>query len=113
MSSPDTAQYAFDKAGTYRIRVQGWLDERWSNRLGGMTIETEQEAGREPMATLTGTIIDQAALAGVMDSLFNLGLTLVSVERIEEEAQRQTDKPLSKHSERTHDTMNMEQSHEQ
>ena len=82
MASPDTKRYAFDTASTYCIRVQGRLDERWSNRLGGMAIESEQDAGKESVTNLTGTIIDQPALAGVLDSLFNLGLTLVSVERL-------------------------------
>jgi hypothetical protein len=32
--------YTFDRPGNYRIRVQGYLDESWSERLGGMSIST-------------------------------------------------------------------------
>ena len=50
-----------------------------------MAIESEANVGLRPVTTLTGTIVDQAALAGILDSLFNLGLTLISVKLIEEE----------------------------
>ena len=85
MASPDKRQYVFDSPGTYHVRVEGRLDERWSDRLGGMTIGSEEVAGKKAVTTLTGTVVDQAALAGVLDGLFNLGLTLLSVERVEED----------------------------
>ena len=90
MAPQDSRQHAFDRVGIYRIHVQGALDECWSNRLGGMTIKSEEGPGQESVTTLTGVLIDQAVLAGVLDSLFNLGLTLVSVERIEEISETMT-----------------------
>lgn len=83
MAAQDSKQHTFDSAGVYRIRVRGMLDECLSSRLGGMTIKSEQDAGQESVTTLAGAIIDQAVLAGVLDGLFNLGLTLISVELIE------------------------------
>ena len=85
MAPLEPREHVFDRAGTYRIRVHGVLDEHWSNRLGGMTIKSEEDAGQRPVTTLTGAIVDQAALAGILDSLFSLGLTLISVELIEGE----------------------------
>jgi hypothetical protein len=39
MSQPESPkQFSFDRPGTYRIRVQGSLDESWTHSLGGMTI---------------------------------------------------------------------------
>jgi hypothetical protein len=41
MSQPESPkQFPFDRPGTYRIRVQGSLDESWTHSLGGMTITT-------------------------------------------------------------------------
>ena len=65
---------------TYRIRVQGRLDESWSDRLGGMVITSAFTADKEPMAILVGHLIDQAALAGVLNALYELHLPLLSVE---------------------------------
>ena len=64
---------------TYRIRVQGHLDESWSDRLGGMTITTT-EADGTPVSILTDRLRDQAALLGVLNTLYDLQLPLLSVE---------------------------------
>jgi hypothetical protein len=41
MSQPESPkQFSFDRPGTYRIRIQGSLDESWTHSLGGMTITT-------------------------------------------------------------------------
>lgn len=65
--------------GTYTIRVQGHLDETWSNRLGGMRI-TVSGTGRHAVTVLFGPLVDQAALLGVLNALYELGLPLLSVE---------------------------------
>lgn len=69
-----------DTPATYRIRVQGCLDECWSDRLGGMVITSAFTSDKEPMAILVGNLIDQAALAGVLSELYELHLPLLSVE---------------------------------
>jgi hypothetical protein len=69
-----------DTPGTYRIRVKGYLDSSWSDRLGGLTI-TPTGQGHEPVeTTLYGQVLDQAALAGVLSALYDLHLSLLSVE---------------------------------
>ena len=64
---------------TYRIEVVGALDESWSDRLGGMIIKTRQRADQSTVTTLTGRMIDQAELAGVLNSLYELHLPILKV----------------------------------
>jgi hypothetical protein len=67
----------------YRIRIQGYLDNTWANQLGGMNF-TNHLASRRPVVTvLTGWLIDQAELLGVLSRLYNLGFPLLSVECLE------------------------------
>ena len=72
-----------DAPATYRIQIQGCLDASWSDRLGGMTISTAQPAGEVPVTTLAGKLVDQAALGGVLSTVYELGYPLLSVERLE------------------------------
>lgn len=65
---------------TYRVQVQGLLDESYADRLGGMTITTIHEENEAPVTTLEGRLLDQAALAGVLDYLYTLRLPILSVE---------------------------------
>ena len=64
----------------YRIVVEGMLDPVWFERLGGLEI-TEQREPEQPVITrLEGRLADQSALQGVLDTLFMLGLRLITVE---------------------------------
>ena len=77
-----THRYEFDSSATYRIGVQGRIPVRWCDRLQGMAItECSSEAG-PPVTTLAGELPDQAALAGVLNTLYDLHLTVLSVERL-------------------------------
>ena len=64
---------------SYRIDVEGSLDDKWSGRLGGMQIDTASRADQKPVTTLTGTVRDQAALMGVLNGLYQLHLNILSV----------------------------------
>lgn len=68
-----------DQPGTYQIKVQGRLDARWSDWFEGMTIAVQQVGDGPPMTTLTGTVVDQAALQGMLRALYTLGLPVLSV----------------------------------
>jgi len=60
------------------IRAAGTLDPRWSERLGGLRVRA---AGRGyPVTELSGRLLDQAALFGVLMTLYDLGLPLLSVD---------------------------------
>ncbi len=72
-----------EKPHTYRIQVQGELDERWSDRLGGMTITVDRSDEQKSVTTLAGPLRDQAALSGVLNALYELHLPVLSVERLD------------------------------
>ena len=65
---------------TYRIRINGHLDTSWSDRLSGMTVTIIGGKDTPETTTLEGRLLDQAALTGVINTLYDLGLPLVSVE---------------------------------
>lgn len=59
----------------YRIRIQGQLDSQWANWFDEMTITLEEDGN----TLLTGPVIDQAALHGLLRKIRDLGLTLISI----------------------------------
>lgn len=61
----------------YQIQVQGHLDARWLARFEGLTI-TLTPSGE---TIFTGSIVDQAALYGLLNRIRDLGLELISVQR--------------------------------
>ena len=68
---------------TYQLRVLGHLDAEWEDWYGGVTIANEPNG----QATLTVSVRDQAALHGLLNRVFGLNLTLISVSRVEQEPQ--------------------------
>lgn len=75
--------YAFDQSADYRILLRGRLDASWSDELAGMTVTAVAEGGGEPATLLTGRLLDQAALYGLLQFTYNLGLTILVVKRVE------------------------------
>ena len=65
---------------TYRIRVQGFLEKRWADRMGDMHINSRSREDQAPLTTLVGRVRDQAELMGIMNSLYELHMTVLSVE---------------------------------
>jgi hypothetical protein len=63
----------------YQIRVEGHLDRRWGGWFAGLVITLEDDGH----TLLTGAIVDQAALHGLLKKVRDLGMPLVSVSRIE------------------------------
>ena len=63
------------------VRVWGALAPRWADRLGGLAITVcdRSRTGDAVTTELRGVLLDQAALLGVLTTLFDLGLPLVSV----------------------------------
>lgn len=64
---------------TYRIRVQGMLGEHWSDYFGGLQIVATHQ--RDPPETvLSGEVVDQSALLGVLNALYDMGFALLAIE---------------------------------
>jgi len=66
----------------YRISIQGIriLDKNWSEYCCGMTIEHESDPKRYTMTILSGRLVDQSALIGVLNWLHDLGCPILAVE---------------------------------
>ena len=70
-------------AATYRIIVQGTIDQSWTSRLAGMNI-SEKILNNDAVATiLVGRLPDQAALSSVLNTLYELHLPVVSADCLE------------------------------
>jgi len=65
--------------GIYRIRVKNHLDSDWEHCFDGFTI-THHGGG---VTVLTGEVVDQSALYGLLQKLQNLNLALLSVQKLE------------------------------
>jgi len=65
----------------YRIKVEGLLNADWSDRIEGMNITEVTGQGRSTV--LVGRLQDQAALAGVLNTLYELHLPVMSVDCLE------------------------------
>ena len=72
-----------DLSAVYRIKVRGRLKESWSDWFDGMTIEFLFGPDGMTVTMLTGVIADQSALYGVLNKVRDLGLILLSVERVD------------------------------
>ena len=72
----------FDLPGCYRIRVGGLLSASLADRLGAMAISVKRATSQEPVTMLTGEVTDQAALMGVLSTLYDMGFPLLKVERL-------------------------------
>ncbi len=68
-----------DQPKFYRIRIAGHLGPQWTDWFAGMTITLEEDGN----TLLTGVLVDQAALHGLLKKVRDLGLPLISVNSVE------------------------------
>ena len=80
--SESEKRYSFDRPGNYRIRVEGFLDKKWSARLGGLRITASKAGDQKSVTVLEGQVRDQSELTGVLNALYQRHLTLLSVEHL-------------------------------
>ena len=67
----------FDTTSIYEIRVRGVLNQRWSDWFDGFRIDNQVHD-----TILVGPVIDQAELHGLLAKIRDLGLPIISVERV-------------------------------
>lgn len=79
MSDRDRSTKADDEPGLYEIRLKGHLDNRWIDWFDGLTLTLEDNGDTR----LTGVVVEQAALHGLLRKVRDLGLPLVSVMHVE------------------------------
>ena len=72
-------------AAIYRIRVAGRLGAEWSNRAQGMALRAHRTESTGMFTDLIGELVDDAALMGVLNTLYTHGALLLSVERIQQD----------------------------
>jgi hypothetical protein len=79
MSDQKTFDEKHNQHQYYEIRLKGHLDDRWADWFEGLTITLEEDGD----TILTGPVIDQAALHGLLKKVRDLGLPLLSVSPVE------------------------------
>src|SRR6266699_4517919 len=79
MSATHASTEDHDKPGLYEIRIKGHLDDKWAAWFGGLTLTTLDNGE----TLLTGPVVDQAALHGLLRKVRDLGVLLLSVSRVE------------------------------
>jgi hypothetical protein len=72
--------FKLETPATYRIRVQGHLGGSWFDKLDGMVITSAFRDNGQSVTILEGLLIDQEALADVLNQIHELRLLLLSVE---------------------------------
>ena len=71
----------YHEPGLYEIRLKGHLDQRWAERFAGLTFSHDGDG----TTVLFGPVVDQAALYGLLRTVRDLGLPLLSVVHIDPE----------------------------
>lgn len=75
MANEINSEHDPDQPVAYQIRIKGHLGRQWSDWFGGLTITLEDNGE----TLLTGAVVDQAALHGLLKKVRDLGMPLVSV----------------------------------
>jgi hypothetical protein len=79
MSNEREAKPTPNQTVIYQIRIKGHLGHQWTDWFEGLTITLEEDGD----TLLTGPVIDQAALHGLLKKVRDLGMPLVSVSSVE------------------------------
>jgi len=68
----------------YQITVAGKLDRKWSDWFGGMAVSVADAPDGTLITTLSGVVADQATLRGILNRVWDLNLTLISVTTVQD-----------------------------
>jgi hypothetical protein len=75
-----------DQIQIYQIKIKGCLDDDWSDWFEGMTLSI----GGDGNTLLEGPVVDQAALYGFLKRIHQFGLQLISINKVEKNANDDT-----------------------
>jgi hypothetical protein len=79
MNELPATELTFDSPALYEIRVCGHIEASWSERLEGMSFRLVSDQDRPEVTVLQGELLDQAALAGVLATLYDMQMPVLSV----------------------------------
>jgi hypothetical protein len=79
MGDKQTSDEKHNQRQWYEIRLKGHLDDRWAEWFEGLTITLEDDGD----TLLSGLVVDQAALHGLLRKVRELGVPLVSVNQVQ------------------------------
>ena len=82
INQPSQNAATFDCPATYQITVQGKIDPNLVELMGGMRVQQMALEAGHTITTLVGELRDQAALAGVLNALYELHLSVLMVIRL-------------------------------
>jgi hypothetical protein len=85
MADPKSKRQKMEDSAIYHIRVQGCLEDVWSDRLANMTITMDLNDKQAPTTLLQGRIRDQAELFGVLNGLYQMRVPILSLKILDEE----------------------------
>jgi hypothetical protein len=63
----------------YQVTLFGSLDENWSN-CAGMSVRGSRDGDNRPITRLTGEVVDQGMLLGVLNHVYDMGMPILRVE---------------------------------
>ena len=75
-------EYSFTRPAIYKIGGQGKIDYKLADRMLGLQLNVEKGEGQKYFSTLIGKIDDQAALSGILNMLYNMHITVISVQML-------------------------------
>lgn len=84
MTHSSNFHFEFTTPAIYKIVVAGHLDESWSDRLNGMQINMNKSQSNDQVSILIGQLNDQSALSGVLNTLHDFHMTVISVNVLDE-----------------------------
>ena len=99
MSEPHAATEEYSESGMYEIRLKGHLHARWAEQFEHMSFTHTSDG----TTILSGPVVDQAALYGLLRKVRDLGLPLLSVMRVDPKQASAPDRNMDtdqKHKER-------------
>jgi hypothetical protein len=100
MSTTQADSKVHHEPGLYEIRLKGHLDDRWADWFDGLTITREDDGNTR----LTGAVVDQAALHGLLSKVRDLGLPLIAVIQVDPKQANEPHANANADTDHTHST---------